>query len=150
MCDDRSSQPLLFDWQNVWERMLDHPARGVGFFNFIPYYEAHYRDDMLYQNAQLPHNIFIQVGTDAGFLGLGVYMFVIIYAYLSARALGRDRNNNVIFESTLAKPFNLSLIGFLVAGQFVTVAYYPFLWIHLSMIIALQNIAGKRAEIENG
>ncbi|WP_372997845.1 O-antigen ligase family protein [Marinobacter sp.] len=149
MGEDKTSQQRLLYWQNGWEMMLDHPVVGVGYFNFIPYYETYYVDDMLYKNAQLPHNIFIQVGTDAGFLGLSIYTAIILYSFFVTRALGKEKSEMILMESKLATAFNYSLIGFVVAGQFVTVAYYPFLWIHLSMVTALKNIARKRTAHSN-
>jgi hypothetical protein len=38
------------------------------------------------------------------------------------------------FVYNMAKGMNLALLGYVVAGQFVTVAYYPFLWIHLTFV----------------
>ena len=32
---------------------------------------------------------------------------------------------------------NLALLGYVVAGQFVTVAYYPYTWIHLMFVTAI-------------
>ena len=144
MGEDKTSQQRLLYWQNGWDMMLDNPIFGVGYFNFIPYYETYYRDDILFTNAELPHNILVQVGTDAGFIGLGLYISIIIYAFLSMRSLSNEKISSVSLESKLASGFNFSLLGFLVAGQFVTVAYYPFLWIHLAMIVCLKSIASKR------
>lgn len=142
--EDKTSEQRLLYWKNGWQMMLDHPVLGVGYFNFIPYYELHYPDDMLYESAQLPHNIFIQIGTDSGFIGLGLYVAIIIYAFSIMRSLSKDKNEQLSMEVSLASGFNYSLIGFLVAGQFVTVGYYPFLWIHVAMVICLQNIAARR------
>lgn len=142
--EDKTSQQRLLYWKNGWDMMLDHPILGVGYFNYIPYYEIYYTEDMLYRSAQLPHNSFIQVGTDSGFLGLGIYLAIVILAFGSIRALSKENCGRLSMEAALASGFNYSLIGFLVAGQFVTVAYYPFLWIHLAMIVSLRNIAARR------
>ena len=144
MGDDKTSQQRLLYWKNGWEMMADHPVLGVGYFNFIPYYEMYYSGDILFRNAELPHNIFIQVGTDSGFVGLGIYISLVLYAFFSMRNLSKEKHKNILMESSLASAFNYSLIGFLVAGQFVTVAYYPFLWIHLAMIVSLKHIATSR------
>jgi hypothetical protein len=37
------------------------------------------------------------------------------------------------------------MIGFLVSAQFVTVLYYPYLWIAVALTVALHNVATKRA-----
>ena len=138
--DPTSEQRLLY-WQHGWQMMKDHPALGVGYFNFIPYYNLHHSDDiilpMLQQrgSAELPHNIFIQVGTDAGFIGLGLFLLLILGAFLTMRRLGQEayaRGDPFVYN--MAKGMNLALLGYVVAGQFVTVAYYPFLWIHLTFV----------------
>jgi O-antigen ligase len=147
--EDKTSEQRLLYWENGWEMMVDHPALGVGFYNFVPYYEIYYPDDVLYSSAQLPHNIFIQVGTDSGFIGLAIYLSIVVFAFWSMRSLSKAKSSSVTMEASLAKGFNYSLIGFIVAGQFVSVAYYPFLWIHAAFIVALRNIALKRGYRKN-
>ena len=137
--DPTSLQRLLY-WEHGWQMMKDHPVLGVGYFNFIPYYNLHHSDDLVLPStqrlgAQLPHNIFIQVGTDAGFIGLGIFLLLILGAFLTMRRLGQEayaRGDPFVYN--MAKGMNLALLGYVVAGQFVTVAYYPFLWIHLTFV----------------
>ena len=43
------------------------------------------------------------------------------------------------------KSNKLAIVGFVVAGQFVTVAYYPFLWIALSMHAGLSNFEAMKS-----
>jgi putative inorganic carbon (HCO3(-)) transporter len=117
----------------------------VGFFNFIPYYEAHYSYDMLYPRAQLPHNIFIQIGTDAGFIALFLFILLILYCLFVPIKIYKS-NKYVDLEKAVAAGLGYGVLGFLIAGQFVTIAYYPFLWIHLAMIVALSNL-GKAKQL---
>lgn len=138
--DDRTSQQRLLYWENGLEMINDHPILGVGYFNFIPYYERFYREDMLYGSAELPHNILVQVGTDTGYLGVLVFMSLILVALRKMKALSKV---SVGFKDRIylsPSGLNLSLIGFFFAGQFVTVAYYPFLWIHLAFVVVSYNI----------
>lgn len=44
-----------------------------------------------------------------------------------------------LFRS-IAAGIGMGVFGFLVAGQFVTVSYYPFLWVHLAFIVCLTKI----------
>ena len=137
--DDKTSQQRLLYWENGWEMMKDHPFTGVGFFNFIPYYEDYYRQDMLYPRAQLPHNIFIQVGTDAGFIAVVMLALLIIYSVGTAWKI----SVNKFFDpeaKAIAVGLGFGVLGFSIAGQFVTVTYYPFLWISLSFIVSLGSI----------
>ena len=139
--DDKTSQQRILYWQRGWEMMKDYPITGVGFFNFAANFEAHYPQDMLYETAQLPHNIFIQVGTDVGFLGLFFFMLLIFYCFVASYGLVVNKKTSAL-EKAWAASLGLGVLGFTIAGQFVTVTYYPFLWIHLAMICAQKNISG--------
>lgn len=137
--DDKTSQQRLLYWENGWDMMLKHPLDGVGFFNFIPYYNHYYPGDILFGSAELPHNIFIQVGTDAGLPALILFIMIIIYCILTTYKI---KNKNEIFplSKSIAAGLGVGVLGFVMAGQFVTVSYYPFIWIHLSLIVCLENV----------
>lgn len=64
---------------------------GVWYFNFIPYYEQHHSEDIIgwQGRAELPHNTFIQLGTDAGFTGLAVFGLLITSYYVGTRRIIR-------------------------------------------------------------
>jgi O-antigen ligase len=98
---------------------------------------------MLYPAAQLPHNIFIQVGTDAGFVALSFFIFIILYCFITSLRIIRNTKNDEVTKSIEAG-LGVGVFGYVIAGQFVTVSYYPFLWVHLAFIVALSNISGKR------
>lgn len=145
--EDKTSIQRLLYWKHGWEMIKDFPVLGVGFFNFAPYYGEHHREDMLYDVPQLPHNIFIQVGTDAGFLGLAVFGLLI---YRTASAGRRIRKLSEATPGGDKKPYAaiarglvVGMWGFVIAGQFVTITYYPFFWINLAFMIALKNIAER-------
>lgn len=133
--DDQTSQQRLLYWENGIEMIREHPLLGIGFWNFIPYYEAHYRDDMLYRHAELPHNIFIQIGTDAGLIGLFVYL-VLMARFFKNKP--KRTVNDPLYTATYKGLF-IGFVGFAAAGQFVTVGYYPFMWIGLALLVSLQN-----------
>lgn len=145
--EDRTSQQRLLYWEHGWEMIKDYPFTGVGFFNFIPYYEAFYSYDMLYPTAQLPHNIFIQVGTDAGFIALFFFSLLILYClYTPIKIHGAASVSD--WDKCIAAGLGYGVLGFLIAGQFVTVSYYPFLWVHLAFIVAHRNICLTKKEIK--
>lgn len=136
--EDRTSQQRLLYWENGWDMMLDHPLTGIGFYNFIPYFEAYYPEDMLYRTAQLPHNIFVQVGTDAGFPALIIFLLIIVYCLSTTHKITKLTQSSDV-SSAFAAGLGVGVLGFVLAGQFVTVAYYPFLWVHLSFIVVLKS-----------
>lgn len=140
--DDRSSMQRLLYWENGIDMLNKHPGLGVGYYNYVPYYESFYREDMLYEKAELPHNILIQVGSDLGYPALVVYLFFIFYSAYKTHVLRvkHFKHGGDGFVLSILKYLNISLAGFFVAGQFVSVVYYPFLWIHLAFLVCLQNI----------
>jgi len=136
--DDKTSQQRLLYWQHGWDMMKEHPWAGVGFFNFSTYYETYYPDDMLFPHAELPHNIFVQVGTDAGFLAVFIFLTLILYCFIVSIKISRNKKISDL-ERHIAAGLGFGVLGFFIAGQFVTVTYYPFFWIHLAFICALNN-----------
>jgi len=139
MGGDKTSQQRQLYWEHGWDMMKEHPLTGVGFFNFSPYYERYFSHDMLYEFAELPHNIFIQVGTDVGFIGLTFFIILIILCFIEPLKILRMKELDPVFKG-IAAGLAVGVLGFFIAGQFVTVSYYPFLWINLSLIMALKNI----------
>lgn len=143
--DSTSEQRLLY-WKHGLEMIRDHPVLGVGPFNFPPYYEEHWPEDLLMGSTQVPHNIFIQIGTDTGVTGLLIFVALIWRSFVVARSVRAMDLRDKPFGA-LANGFIISLWGFLIAGQFVTIAYYPFFWMNLAMTVALGSIA-RRCERE--
>lgn len=139
--EDRTSQQRMLYLENGWEMMKKYPVLGVGYFNFSDYFNMYYQDDILLSpgRAELPHNIFIQVGTDAGFLGLAIFVGLILTGLWVAFRPGSAGEGAEVF-SAFAAGLGYGIIGFVVSGQFVTVAYYPFLWIGLAFIVAIDNV----------
>lgn len=138
---DKTSEQRLLYWKHGLDMIQENPLLGVGYFNFAYYYESHFRHDMLYETAQLPHNIFIQIGTDSGVLGLFIYVMLILGVFranATVRRVLRQDKNNWLYGLSLG--LDAAFVGFLIAGQFVTVGYYPFMWINMAFSIALKNV----------
>ena len=146
---DKTSVQRLDYWRAGLRMIEHHPVFGVGFFNFAPVYAVQEPSKLFDGRAQLPHNIFIQVGTDAGLVGLGIFLILIYRNFKIAREIRRtcDKNEAVpAFASPVARALTVTAWGFVIAGQFNTVSYYPFLWINLALTVALANIVRRAAQ----
>jgi O-antigen ligase len=141
---DLTSEQRLLYWKHGLEMIQQHPVFGVGFYNFAPHYAARYPQDVLFQTAQLPHNIFIQVGTDAGLVGLLIFALILARNMECLRQVRRPfkppKEEVTEWRGRISSGLSLATIGYVVAGQFVTVTYYPYIWINLAMSVALLNI----------
>lgn len=139
MGEDKTSQQRLLYWENGIEMIKEHPLLGVGYFNFVSYFSLYYPEDVIVHRVELPHNIFIQVGTDTGMIGLSVFLALLLVTYRKSALFRFDGDGDSDCWRDVGKCANLSLIGFVVAGQFVTVTYYPFLWIHVALVVSFRN-----------
>ena len=146
---DPTSIQRLDYWRAGLKMIESHPVFGVGFFNFPAVYAANTPNKLWHGTAQLPHNIFIEVGTDAGLVGLGVFL-ILIYRNLKLATdiqRGCELNKEAPpFARNVARGLAVATWGFIISGQFNTVAYYPYLWINLAMTVSLANIVRRAAE----
>ena len=142
--EDKTSRQRLLYWEHGFDMMNDYPFFGVGLNNFAPYYDRHYPEDVLYDRAELPHNIFIQIGTDGGYTALLFFCLMLWFCLRQSIKNYRHPQADGVFKA-IAAGLGMGVFGFVVAGQFVTVSYYPFLWIHMAFIVAQQNILRHQA-----
>lgn len=143
MGDDNTSEQRILYWTNGYEMIKEHPLFGVGYYNFIPYYSDNYPDDVLFVNprgekiAELPHNILVQIGTDAGIPAIIFYIALSISQFIFSKK--SDANDYDAVSFGIYKGLCLGIIGYWIAGQFVTVTYYPFLWISVALIVSFKH-----------
>ncbi|ALC16860.1 O-antigen ligase [Desulfuromonas soudanensis] len=141
--EDLTSVQRLLYWEHGWQMIKDHPFIGVGYFNFPAFYTNNHSEDIVLEmlkekGAEFPHNIFIQVGTDTGFSGLAVFVGLMLGSFLTMHKLQKAaEKTGDNFVLNLTKGMNVALVGYIISGQFVTVAYYPFLWIHLVFVVSM-------------
>ena len=131
----------------TWKRgigyMREHPLTGVGFNNFSV---AEGRSDLNKARAKqgkgwiarAAHNSFVQIGAEAGFIGLGIFVALIVVSIKACswrappRATQTDKD-----EQALARALAGALVGFCVAGFFLSQAYSPYLYSLLGMVAGL-------------
>jgi O-antigen ligase len=132
--------------------MKHHPVTGIGYKNWMKYVQAHYppwrAEGSDWDIYQLPHNIFIEAGAELGYTGLLLFCGLIgmtFYTNRKTRKLAKQFGEEGVFAFKMAKAFDVALVGYMVAGFFVTVLYYPFFWINYSLTVALHTIVMRRA-----
>jgi len=135
---DATSVSRITYWKDGIKIMNAHPVLGIGYANWEQYYRWHFNP-----RGQVPHNIFVQAGSELGYSGLLVFGLMIVYTFVInsrirnlARRLPEGR-----FIFLMAHGLDGALVGYLVSGFFVTVLYYPYFWINLAMTVALHRAA---------
>jgi O-antigen ligase len=148
MGEDNSSIMRLTYWNFGWELMKQHPLFGIGYFNWLPTYSAHLLAIGDRRNPEVCHNIFIQAGSELGFPGLLLVVAIIVSTFVlnfRTRRLLRE-SKNPGFLRQIAFGLDAAMIGYVVSAQFVTVLYYPYLWIQLAITVALHNVVCRATQ----
>lgn len=147
MGDDKNSITRLAYWSYGWEVIKDHPLLGIGYDNWLSYAHFDRPEGIVWGRTQLPHNIYIEVASESGFLGFFSFMFLVIYAFvINARTRKMALQLKHKLFNFMTYGFSMGLVGYLVAGTFVTVLYYPFFWVQIAFIVALHNITKNKFE----
>jgi O-antigen ligase len=134
----------------VWKRglgyMKDHPFVGVGLNQFgVAEGASELNQARVAEGkgwvAAAAHNSFIQMGVETGFIGLGLFM-ALVGASLGAcswRAPPRPTQADMD-EQALARALAGALVGFCVAGFFLSQAYSAYLYSLLGMVAGLLKL----------
>jgi putative inorganic carbon (HCO3(-)) transporter len=136
---DQTSVNRLTYWRHGIEMTNDHPVLGVGYGNWVPYYQDHFEG-----RVQVCHNIFVQAASELGYTGLVAFLLLIGCTFMlntRSRALAARAGPRGHLTYCIANGLDGALIGYMVSGFFVTVLYYPYFWINLAMTVALNTVA---------
>jgi O-antigen ligase len=147
---DETARDRLIKWKAGMKMFSDHPLLGVGPGNYAPEYRSEY--PTWHQRklmAIAPHSIFVEGLSELGLAGfIPLLTLWLLIARLNAgtrkvlRSLAPERSRG--FEYDLSWGLDLALVGFLVSGAFLSVLYYPHMWVLLGLSAALY----RAAEIE--
>ncbi|PYP02948.1 MAG: hypothetical protein DMD25_08380 [Gemmatimonadetes bacterium] len=134
-------------WKRGIDYMLTNPVLGVGAGAF-PMAEGtlapearelrQYGREFKWSAA---HNPFIQIGAELGVLGLIAFIALLVGAF---RTLAKVRRGPPAEAAVLAQILTACLVGFLVGALFSSMAYAPYLYMLLGMIVGLARTAAPR------
>ena len=140
--DDQTSQERIENWKAAIAMFQDNPITGVGVGNYVEANNRIYHTGIPY----VQHNIYLQALTESGLPGLAIVILIIIGFFknqMETKKILESEKINDPFYMGLANGLNISMIGFLIAGFFITVLFYPFFWVNLMISVALKKIVEK-------
>jgi O-antigen ligase len=152
MGTDSTSVRRLTYWKNGLEMAAEHPVLGVGYNNWISYYSANYPERVgAYEGfegkVEVSHNVFIECVSQLGYLGLLVFVLLIISSFwLNHQTRKRARAGPGPPDDTsiqIAFALDGALIAQLVGGLFIATLFYPFFWVNLALTVALNSVVGS-------
>ena len=111
--------------------------------------------DMFFQYAPEPlnyhvaHSIYFQVLGEHGFVGLALFLLVLLCAWRSgSRTLKACKGEpEMKWAADLASMTQVSLIGYVVGGAFLSLAYYDLYYNLIAILVILEKIIGDRKPV---
>ena len=161
-----TGEARVFLWRTAWAMYLDNPVVGVGVGNFnwnsgryqlraktgrFASREYIERDWTMAAVHSLYFTILSETGTIGSLLALGIIYehFATIRRTRKFVARHPAASPRVRREATLyGVGLSMAMVGFLTAGAFLSVAYYPYLWMLSGLSVAWER--AMLAEIPDG
>jgi O-antigen ligase len=146
-------------WKIGWQMFLDHPVIGVGQGNF-PYHVTQYEPSDPLQSfsgrlhgGRQAHSVYFTLIPELGVVG--VFLFVmIVYHTLKQVRINFKRNyklcsHNFIFYQNINKAILGALLAYLFTGLFISVLYYPQIWLFIAFPVALSKVITNQEQQES-
>jgi O-antigen ligase len=146
--EDKTATHRLELWKAGLRMFRDHPILGVGPGNYAQMYSDTYAAPGDDPAAWAPHNIYIQAMSELGVAGTLPVLLLLFFCFRinsrTRKLLDPKRSAVEKFDFFLAYGLDLALVGYMVSGAFLTVLYYPHLWIVLGLSVGLHTAVTSR------
>ena len=146
---DASVQGRFNAWAMAWNLALDRPITGGGFAIYEPDVFAKYAPDPL--DLHSAHSNYFQVLGEHGFVGLALFLLIALLMWLTAnRVIRSSRHAEIRWRADLAKSLQVSMVGFLVGGLTVNIAYWDVYYFLTVLLVALEGLTRERSGEQRG
>jgi probable O-glycosylation ligase (exosortase A-associated) len=140
---DGSFQGRLQAWHVAWEVAKNHFPFGAGFYGatmpdvFGKYFAGEYH---------AAHSIYFQILGDHGFIGLAIYLAVLLMGFVNAQRIRRATRNQPEFRwmYDLATMIQLSLVAFCVGGAGLSMAYDDITFLLIMLLSTMWAMLPKK------
>ena len=144
---DLSAEQRLITWGFAWHLANAYPLTGGGFETFTPDLFARFQPEKLGNNktARGPHSIYFQVLGEHGFVGLILFLALLLSCWRLARRTRRIARGHPDLEwvAGYSHMFEIGLVGYVVSGAFLGRAYFD-LYYELLACVVIMNIIVAR------
>jgi probable O-glycosylation ligase (exosortase A-associated) len=137
---DTSAMGRLNAWQVAIGVARDHPVLGGGFeFHSKEVFE---RYAPVPEDYHAMHSIYFQVLGEHGFVGLALFLAIWAFTWRTSSRLmkaTKDRED-LRWAANLVAMVQVSLVGYLVGGTFLNLAYWDLPYYSLAILIIVRDI----------
>lgn len=126
---------------------LDHPVLGLGPGQFPANYERYARKagvEDLHGQERVAHSLFLALAAQIGLVGVAAFVAVLVATALPLlRVRRRARSPG---DRAIASGLLLGLLGYVLAGMFLDLAYARYLWLLIALAAAAGSILAPGSE----
>jgi putative inorganic carbon (HCO3(-)) transporter len=121
-----SGETRMAIWNVAWQMAVHRPLTGTGFMG--PYYDEIARQFVPGAVGRAVHSIWFEVLGEHGFVTFFVWVAITVFGVIATRRTIKAANGVPGLEwcVDLAKMIQVSVIGYLVAGSFLSLSYWDF------------------------
>ena len=147
----------LYTWGIGVEMFLYNPIIGVGQSNFPWTFEIYQAGRTFHERSlagRAAHSAWVTLIAELGLTGIVIIGGMLLQCYKDlklvrtrfAPAGSRQKHGQTVqagedVRMYLARAMEGSFIGFIVSGVFISILWYPSLWIMVAFVVALRNIS---------
>jgi O-antigen ligase len=165
-----TGQERIYSWRAAWRMFLDNPILGVGPGNFEWNFQKYEPPGGLYgrlHGGRAAHSLYFTLLPELGIIGTVLFLFILREIWKGRKEImmavesqkvriraslfnGEGKKTQKIYAEDADRIYYLSLaleaslVGYFVSGAFLSVLYYPNLWLLLGFAMALRSIAHSR------
>jgi len=157
MSEQGTGGARLYTWGIGMKMFFDNPIIGIGQGNFpwtFPIYEAGQTLNERSFGGRAAHSAWVTLISELGLVGTMIIGTMLLRCYKDLKLVrtifapvearlkhGQTAKAGEDVRAYLARAMEGSLIGFIVSGVFISILFYPSLWIMMALIVALRNIS---------
>lgn len=138
--EDASAMGRIVAWQMSWNLAQDR-LTGGGFETFQPSIYLIYLPEAGARRT-VAHSIYFGILAEHGFIGLGLFMALLFFAFRACRVIIRKTRErpDLHWMNYLARMTQVSLVGYAASGAFLSLGYFNYFYALLVLIVGMQTI----------
>ena len=135
---DESAMGRVNAWKTGIRMFLDRPLLGVGAATYELSYGSKYGGPWL-----VSHNAYIQIAAETGIFGILFYLGLMFYIFRQATLIIKNTREESYLKS-ISFGLKGALLAYAVGSFFLSVGYYPHLYLLLSIVIVLKILRKQK------
>ena len=152
----------LYTWGIGMDMFYANPIIGIGQSNFPWTFEVYEAGRTFHQRSiagRQAHSAWVTLISELGLVGIVIVGAMLVQCYKDLKRVrtrfastdSRQKHGQIVQAGDdvrvhLARAMEGSFIGFIVSGVFISILWYPALWVMIAFVVALRNVSETQSE----